>query len=84
MTTTEVQELVDAWAVKSGASLDTRVLADELANDAASLEKAVCDGRNESIAERTGDLLWTLVRIANRTELDLTSVLAETVARKIK
>lgn len=84
MTLTELQELVDAWAVKNDVSIDTRILAGELARDAGALGDVVCGGRNEDIAKRIGDLLWSVTRIANRTELDLTSIIAETLARKEK
>lgn len=83
MTLTELQELVAAWTEKNGKKCGQQQLAEELAQNAASLCKAAGAGNDENIATGIGDILWTLTETANTSGLDLTSVLADTVERKI-
>lgn len=81
MTLTEVQELVAAWTEKSGKKCGQEQLAEELSRDAASLCKAA--GTGSDISTGIGNILWTLTETANISGLDLTSILADTVERKI-
>lgn len=91
MTIIEAQELVAAWTEKNGARhnelTNMAVLTEEIGKLAMVMARSYGDRSQDGnfrseVSAEMGDILWALVNMANQTGVDLTSAMAEALARK--
>lgn len=91
MTLKEAQELIDAWtekhAIRHNELTNMALLNEEIGKLAMLMgrrggEHAGDGNFKMEVSNRLGDLLWTLLGIANQTGVDLTAALADTLQHK--
>lgn len=93
MTIKEAQELVDALTTKKGLHTNELASVAVLTEETGKLSRvmanrhggaSVAKNFEKEVSEGIGDIFWSLLGIANRTGVDLTVALAETLERNCK